>query len=422
MAEPTQRRTDDNGGKWYEHPTRTEPVPERPEWQRPARYVSVTQALSVKNKPALVFWSANLAAARAMNNLPRMMASILVKDCGRSAARKEPYGCGDCLACVQRWVALFHVGEKERRAREGTAAHDIFERWILTGEWIYVRPLTGDADIDQYVPTHEVMAPYITALKAFVADYGLLPEDFAVAECTVWNHRLKYAGTLDAIVTIHPRTKKAAELCARINAHNTRHVGLLVEMADALPAPVVDLLAPVVVLVDLKSREGEDAAIYSEYVLQLTGYRNAETMTPKGGTDELPMLSTDAAAILQARFDPETGAPAYTFRPVLTTGREMRAFEALVSLYRWDAEWGDECTLVRAFPLPDGWTPPVDANANTKAAPRKRATKKATPAKKAAPAAVDPSPTTPAPRSGAILASMSIPGLDNSIPGDGIPF
>jgi hypothetical protein len=381
MAEPAQRRDDGAGGKFYEHPSRTEEVPDHggATLVRPARYLSVTTALNVRNKEALVFWAANLAARRAMENLPQLVASMLRKDCGRARARTEPYGCGDCVACTQVWVALFHHGEKMRRAREGTAAHDVLEGWINTGVWAYTPQLTGDPAVDQYVPTQEVMQPYIGALKAWVADYGIERDDFQASECTVWNHRLKYAGTLDFIVTIHPRTKKAAELCARINYQQA------MAGANELGYPAgVDLLAPVRVLGDAKSSEGDGPKLYSEHPLQLVAYRNAETMTPKHGAPdmEIPMIETDAACILQVRMNPETGKGEYTFRPVVTTGREMRTFEAVLVDARWEAEYGDESTLVRAFPLPNGWkwTDPAAPVKATKTAPRKRAVKKAAPA------------------------------------------
>jgi hypothetical protein len=362
VAEPAQRRDDNTGGKFYEHPSRTEEVPSEGGafLVRPARYLSVTTALNIRNKEALVFWAANLAARRAMENLPQLVASTLIPSCGRTRARTEPYGCKVCVTCTQYWVAMFHHGEKSRRAREGTAAHDILEGWINTGEWAYTPQCTGDPDVDQYVPTHEAMAPYLAALQAWVADYGVERTDFLVSECTVWNHRLKYAGTLDFIVDIHPRTKKAAEFCARIN--------YMISGNAALADPAV-LQRPVRVLGDAKSSEGEEAKLYSEHPLQLVGYRNAETMTPKHGAPELevPMIETDGACILQVRMNRETGAGEYTFRPVLTTGREMRTFEAVLVDARWEAEWGDEATLVRAFPLPTGWkyTPPTYARATT---------------------------------------------------------
>lgn len=475
MAEPEQRRTNADGGKFYEHPSRTEeiPGPAGSTIVRPATYISVTQVLQQRNKPALVFWAANLAARRAMDNLPKLLAAALVDDCGRAAARTEPYGCKECEACIERWVSLFHVGEKERRAREGTCAHDVLERWILTGEWSYTPVTTGDPAVDQYVPTPEAMAPYITALQTFVADYGLTPEDFLVAECTVWNHRLRYAGTLDFIVNVEPRTKKAAEFCVRINyaAHLQANVRINALGAEAVPEELAagitaaDLARPVRILGDAKTTEGAAPKLYSEYTLQLTGYRNAETMTPKHAAPEMerPMAETDGAAILQLRYDPETGKPAYTFRPVVTDGHAMRAFEAVIVDARWEAEFGDKSNQVGSFPLPGGWTwqPPTFERATTpdgklcgcaacdnpndpdclfagrasrppglhvrevtadgdpappkKRAPAKRAAKKATPAKAAAPAARKPSPL-------ADLSKSMGMGVWPETPDDDIPF
>lgn len=339
MAEPAQRRTDADGRKFYEHPFRTEPDPDRPGMQRPAQYLSVTQALDSVNKDALKFWSAGLAARRAMENLPKLLGAVLIPDCGRAAARTEPYGCSVCEACVQRWVSLFHVGETARRAREGTAAHDVLETWTKTGEWIYRPVLTGDPDVDQYVPTQDTMAPYIASLQAFVQDFGLKPESWVVCECTVYHHTLKYAGTLDGIVDIWPVTKKAADFWARI----ARYGGVPADQ-------------PVRVIIDAKSAEKskEDAAFYPEHSLQQAPYRNAETMLPKGAAPEMEtaMLATDGAAILQIRPD------GCTLRPVMAGGNEMKAFRGVLDLARWELEYGARATQVGTFPLPDGWPTP----------------------------------------------------------------
>lgn len=362
-AEPAQRRTNDDGSKYYVHPSRTEDVPQPGGGVlvRPARYVSVTTALSVVAKPALVFWSANLAAGRAMSNLPKLIAAARREDCGRARARTEPLGCGTCSACVEHWVAIFHHGEKERRAREGSAVHDVLEWWILTGEWVY-KPR---ADWGEYAPTPDEMAPYIASLKAFIADYGLKPESFLASECTVFNHTLRYAGTLDTIVEVKPVTRKAAELCARIN-----------HAIGQPPDP------PVRVLVDAKSREGEKAQLYGEHPLQLAAYRFAETMLPKlaHANMETEMMATDGAVILQVRPD------GYTFRPVVTDGNTVKAFRAVLDLHAWYDEHGERDTQVQAFPKPDGWEwkPPLAPSAKIgvtepdgkpprkRAAPRKR--------------------------------------------------
>jgi hypothetical protein len=383
VAEPQQRRTNDDGSKFYEHPSRTEEVqqPAGSVLIRPARYVSVTTALTVVNKPALVFWSANLAAERAMANLPKLIAAARrAEPCGRSRARTDPPGCGECAECAEYWVAIFHHGEKERRGREGSAAHDVLEWWILAGEWMY-KPR---ADWGEYAPTPDEMAPYIKSLQAFVVAYGLTPASFLIAECTVFNHTHKYAGTLDAVVEFRPVTKLAAELCARVN--------------HAIGQPHD---APVRLVVDLKSREGEKAAIYIDYVLQLGAYRYAETMLPKLAAPEMesPMLATDGAAVLQVRPD------GFTLRLVITDGDTMKAFRAVLDLHAWHSVKGEYSTQAQAYPKPDGWkwAPPkpllapsaklgVGADAGDELKPPRAPAKRA-PRKRAATVATGPSTT-----------------------------
>ncbi len=339
MTEPAQRRTAEDGSKFYEHPSRTEEVRENSGGNgmvtiRPARYVSVTSALSVHAKPKLTFWAANCAASRAMTNLPRLIAAARIDDCGRARGKVEPLGCKVCTACVEVWVAEHHIAERERRAREGSAAHDVLEAWILTGEWVY----TPRADWGEWAPTAEQVQPYIRALQQFIADYGLSRESFLVAECTVWNHTFRYAGTLDAVIEVRPVTKASADFCARVNEKN----GLAADQR-------------VRVVVDCKSREGEGAQLYAEHPLQLGAYRFAETMTPKFAAPEMEMamIATDGAAVLQVRPD------GYAFRPVVTDGNTMKAFRAILDLAAWDADHGEADTLVRAFPRPDGWKPPT---------------------------------------------------------------
>jgi len=345
MAEPLQRRTAEDGGKFYEHPVRTEEVPDGPNGGtvvRAARYISVTTALGVIDKDALKFWAANLAAGRAMENLPKLIVSTRTPTCGRARARTEPFGCGVCHACVQAWVALFHHGETERRAREGSAVHDVLEWWTKTGEWTY----TPRADWGEYAPKPEEIAPYTRRLQEFVADYGLTPQSWVVCECTVYNHTAGYAGTLDGVVDVRPVTKKAAEFCARVG-----HAAGLTSEQIATDG--------VRVIIDAKSREGEGTELYREQPLQQTAYRFAETMMPKLGLIEMPMLATDGAAILQIRPD------GYALRPVVTDGQTMTAFRAALDLYRWTSERGDWSTQVQAFPKPPGWAAPTWERATT---------------------------------------------------------
>jgi hypothetical protein len=339
MAEPAQRRTADDGGKFYEHPTRVDGT------GAPRRYISVTTALGVIAKPALLHWATKLSARRAMENLPKLIAGARIADeCGRTYARTDPPRCGVCVRCVQRWVEIFHIGEKERRAREGSAVHDVIEWWSMTGEIRY-KPSEHMFELDGVTRqvTWEQIEPYIQRFEQWVADYGITPESFLVCEATVWHHGDGWGGTTDGILRICPVTAKAARLCARIHAANGRTGAALDE--------------PVDVVLDNKSREGDQTkreptkkAFYPEYALQSGGaYRHAQTMTAKLSAFEVDMPKTDGAVILQLRPD------GYSFEPVSAGMREYRAFLAALDLFRWQSEHGDASVQVGTFPVPAGW-------------------------------------------------------------------
>lgn len=329
MAEPAQRRTDESGGKYYQHPTRTDVTRDG----EPARYDSVTTALDVLDKPGLKWWAPKIAARRAMENLPKLVGSQLVEPCERTWARSEPYRCDQCPDCVQRWVELYHVGEAARRRREGSALHDCLEWWVLRGEWPDLVAIAAiqNQDETQDRITAADLEPYLVMLKQWVEDYGIEPRSFLAAEMTVWHHVHRYAGTLDGILRLEPVTRKAAKLCARIR--------------PALQGPN----SPVDVVVDLKSREGEDKQFYESMALQLAAYRNAQTATLKISGQEAPMPHTHGGVILQVRPD------GYTFEPVLTEINELSAFLSTLGLHRWMQKRGAASIAVKTFPVPDGW-------------------------------------------------------------------
>lgn len=434
MAEPAQRRDDGEGGKFYEHPTRTALD------GSPRQYISVTTALSVVAKPALLYWATKLSARRAMDNLPRLMVAAMGmagEPCGRTYSRSGDPRCGTCGPCTQRWVEIFHVGEKMRRAREGSAVHDVIEWWSKTGK-IHYDPSEHLYEYEggTLQVTLEQIQPYLDRFGQWVADYGITPESFVTCEATVWHHDDGWAGTLDAILKVTPVTAKAAKLCARVHGSNGRTGG--------------QLDAPVLLVLDNKSREGADKAFYPEYSLQSGGaYRHGQTMTAKLGAIEVDMPATHGAAILQLRPD------GYNFEPVSSGQREYRAFLAALDLYRWHADHGQASVQVGTFPVPAGWKweppkptgpqpgrstfveredgasapyPPAEllsggespkpAKAAKRAAPAKRTSAAA---KKAAAAAADRPPTTPPPPgTSATLDSMRRAGSDT--PDDGIPF
>lgn len=435
MAEPAQRRDDGEGGKFYEHPTRTALD------GTPRQYISVTTALGVVAKPALLYWATKLSARRAMDNLPRLINAAMLggEPCGRTYSRSGDPRCGTCALCVRRWVEIFHVGEKMRRAREGSAVHDVIEWWSKTGQ-IHYDPSEHLYEYEggTLQVTREQIQPYLSRFEQWIVDYGIMPDSFVTCEATVWHHDDGWAGTLDAILKVSPVTAKAAKLCARMHAANGRTGGQL------------DM--PVLLVLDNKSREGEDKAFYPEYSLQSGGaYRHGQTMTTKLGVMEVEMPSTHGAAILQLRPD------GYNFEPVSSGQREYRAFLAALDLYRWHADHGQASIQVGTFPVPAGWKweppkptgpqpgrstfverddgaaalyPPAEllggaapVKAAKRAAPAKRtsaAARKAAAAAADRPAATPPT-TPPATDASATLDSMRH-AAPSGLPDDGIPF
>jgi hypothetical protein len=328
MAEPATRRTGEDGGKFYQHPTRTTVE----NGGGPRLYDSVTTALSAVDKSALKYWAAGLAAQRAMDNLPRLLGSQLVEPCGRAYARQEPWGCGQCPECTKRWVELYHHGEAARRRREGSAAHDALEWRILHGAWPnldYLAALQNQDETQDRIDA-KAIEPYVEQLKRWFEDYGLTSESFVASELTVWHHVHGYAGTLDAILVVEPITKLAAKLCARVCPRNP--------------------YAPVTVVIDCKTREKPDKEFYEEYGLQLAPYRHAETALPKNSIEEVPMPKTDGGCILQLR------PGSYSFEPVYTDAQELNAFLNVLAMYRWSQRRGAASIAVKSFPVPEGWT------------------------------------------------------------------
>jgi hypothetical protein len=339
---------------------------------------SVTTALNTREKDGLKFWAAGLAARRAMDNLPMLIAAQRIDPCGRAYARSEPYGCDRCPECLHKWLAHYHLGESSRRAREGSALHDAVEQWILTGEipgidkLVELRRLAEPDTDEKYLDEMaRALPPYLKTLRQWLEDYELRPEDFIAAEMTVYNTVHRYGGTLDWILRLPGRrNRRCAVMVARI-------LGRWAEYAD--------------VVGDTKSREGEGKEFYPEYSLQLAPYRHANfCRVSKVDTRLAPMPPTHGAVLLQVRPD------GYTFEPVDSGVDTFRTFLNYLSAFQWEVTDGPKTILVKSFSIPDGfaWPPPEQPTTSpempggpaepVKRAPAKRAPRK-TAARKAAP-------------------------------------
>lgn len=340
------RVTADDGSRYYpwKDPTSGE---ERQFW-------SVTTALSAKEKGGLKWWAAKLAAQRAMDNLPKLIMSQRFEPCGNTYKRDNS-SCGQCSACTQRWVEMFHIGESTRRKHEGSALHDALEAFIKFGpDGIPSVAVLGQKYAEDHAGIFDALPPYLKTLRQWIEDFAVEPTDFEASEMTVFNVEHEYGGTLDAIWRIFPRNKASARLLARITGHTNNEHALVV--------------------MDCKSREGDGKQLYDEHPLQLAPYRAATHCMPsKEDRTLFPMPRTVGAVVLQIRPD------GYTCEPVDAGERAFSAFLDTLNLYRWIVAEGSASIAVKSFPVPDGfeWPPPVPGE--EKPPPRKRAAKKATP-------------------------------------------
>lgn len=345
---------------------------------------SCSTVVGVIDKSGLTYWAGGLAAAFAFDELPTILTASRIKACERSYRKcKHEWRmpcipgecrCHVCEGCIRQKMSNLHDVVKRSRAKEGRETHDVVEWWALhDGEWIGYRP---------------EVAPYVEAFKAFVAEYGVRPDDFLWSEAIVVNREHKYAGTTDGILRIHAdRTPAAAELVARVMT------------AEGTPITADEAAAHgyfVTLVIDFKTQDKvrEDEKFYADQALQCVGYRRAQTIRIKNTQVEQPMPETDGALLIHLRPD------GCTARLVVADDRTFGAFLAALALFTWIDEYGTASVSSRSFPLPK---PVKAARPRTKATTAARPTNKATPAKRAA-----------APAGPARTAAMSLGVFPNS--------
>lgn len=284
------------------------------------RFRSVTAPLGRWEKDGLQVWAALLAGRGAFDELGALIAATTIEDCGRTYhpgcdLHGWDVSCPDCRCkrcepCMVRWMRDRHMAESKRRTDEGTRIHEIVNHWAATGLWL--------------VPGDDIKV-YIESFRKFVKKYGIKPGDYWLLEARVINRLHGYAGTLDAALTVfRDRSQAAADLLDRITGEaETR-------------------LDSALILVDYKSREKPERAIFLDQPLQLAGYRFGETLVLKSG-EEIPMFAVDATAIIQIRPD-ET-----TFELVLAEQPEFEVFLALLEADEWAMDRGKRAIGARTF-------------------------------------------------------------------------
>jgi hypothetical protein len=292
------------------------------------RLMSVTTAFKGIAKPGLVVKAASLAAEFAFAELPALMAASRRKPCGNTWSRChheagescERCACGTCQGCVTRWVGERHIREWARRADEGVRVHDVAEWWSYHG-------LIKDHDPD--------IAGYVKSFQAYVADYGITPDDVLLAEALLVHRDIGAAGQTDGVVRIHAeRTEKAAKLISRLTQVPWKQTQKLKLTSD--------------VLFDIKTREGDEPKFYPENSLQLAGYRHFPVIRVKNSDVEVPMIPVDAGMIVQLL------PRRYAVRPVVCDKATYeQGFLTALNMYRWMTESGPASVSSRTFVLPE---------------------------------------------------------------------
>lgn len=300
---------EETGERWYQHPITDE------------RFLSVTTALHAVSKYALVPWAGNKAAAAAMEYLPKLVRASRVRPCGKTGDD----ACGNCRACVERWVARQHERESKEGKRRGSAIHDVIE-YSATRDW-------------QIPDHHEQYHPWVRSFEMFTQIYK--PEPFLAETTVISRANGGWAGTLDLGVTISASAgKEAAELCARYRRDQVR------------------------LFVDTKTTKNAANNIYSDWALQLGGgYCHAEKVMFRDGR-EFPMPVFDGAAILLLRPDKPH------LRPIVCDQTTHAGFLAAMAMFRWLDEYGPASTQVKSFPLPD--KPKAEPRTRSRAASAKK--------------------------------------------------
>ena len=254
------------------------------EWRRagapldeaPEVYWSVTTLIKGGlPSPALTFWAAKAVAEFAVANhaqVSQMVQAVrLVKDEKGFMRVTDP----DTVQAAIDFLKGSPWRERDRKADLGTAVHAVAEAHALG----VAMPAVA-----------EEAKPYIATFQQFLEDWK---PRFIMAEATVYNRTLKYAGTLDNIMEVDGLAPK-----------------------------------PVKLITDYKT---SGSGVYPEAAMQLAMYRRAEFIGMPDGT-EVPMPEVDGACVLWLRPD------GYDFIPVMTDDDVFRSARYTIEVFRWAEE------------------------------------------------------------------------------------
>jgi hypothetical protein len=229
---------------------------------RDERFHSVTTIIGGGiPKPVLVNWAKKFTAEYAVDNYKRLGALLQPDDAGDV----DRQGAID-------WLKNASFRDRDRKAEMGTYLHAATEAYILGKPFPAWPP---------------IVKPRMQAFEQYLAAYE---PTYEMTEQSVFSRAERYAGTLDAILTVGRGPHKGRRFIA-----------------------------------DMKSGKG----VYPEVALQLAAYRYAEFIGLPDGS-EAPMVPVDGAVALHL---PEVGG--FDLIDVQADEEIFRMFKYVREVYRW---------------------------------------------------------------------------------------
>lgn len=203
-----------------------------------ALYPSVTNIIdTVVNKTRLVPWSAEIAAAYAMNHLDDLV-----------GADKSP----KARSAMIKQITAQAGTVRDDAADLGTRVHDAVDAHNLG------LPTATDAEV----------APFLAQYRRFLDEWSVnLTEDLEASEVSVVHRGYGYAGTLDLLLWLRSGPRRARELW-------------LIDGKSSISRPATN--------------------VYESHVLQLAALRHAQTAWLPSGF-EAPMPMADRTGVLNLR-------------------------------------------------------------------------------------------------------------------------
>ncbi len=249
-------------------------------------YISVTNAQSVINKPALPPAAARDTAQAAWDRLPQMVATsrqplvgIPVDGNPKTCDRRSPVStrCGGCRFCLNMVIKAQYKEQWETKAELGTRVHNRAHAHVLG------QPALPDEEVEPF------FGQYLEFLERWKVD---LDQHVVAAETTVFDRKHRYAGTGDVWLQLPTGPAGRRQLW----------------------------------LIDIKTSLTKPAnVVYADQELQLAGLRFAPTAVLVDDT-EIKVPTFAGAALLNLRQEAHALIP-------LPAGKDAhRAFLAAVTL------------------------------------------------------------------------------------------